>query len=71
MKLYTYEPAPNPQRLANFLKYKGIEIETQQIDMLAQSQIRNAGFQHAAQRSIAGKDQPRIGLALMKLGKGL
>lgn len=34
MKLYTYDPAPSPQRLSNFMKYKGIEIETQQIDML-------------------------------------
>mgnify|MGYP001822515460 CR=1 FL=1 len=34
MKLYTYDPAPSPQRLAQFMKYKGIEIETQQIDMM-------------------------------------
>lgn len=35
MKLYTYDPAPSPQRLALFMKYKGIEIETQQVDMMA------------------------------------
>lgn len=33
MKLYTYDPAPNPARLKMFMAYKGIEIETQQIDM--------------------------------------
>ena len=39
MKLYTYDPAPNPQRLAHFLKYKGIEIEPQQVDMLSGEQL--------------------------------
>jgi len=38
MKLYTYDPAPNPQRLALFLKAKGIGIDTQQIDLLAGEQ---------------------------------
>jgi len=33
MKLYTYDAAPNPRRLNYFLKYKGIEIETEQIDL--------------------------------------
>jgi glutathione S-transferase len=33
MKLYTYDPAPNPARLKMFLDYKDIHIETQQIDM--------------------------------------
>jgi glutathione S-transferase len=33
MKLYTYDPAPNPMRLTMFLKYKGIELETQQVDL--------------------------------------
>ncbi len=33
MKLYTYDAAPNPRRLALFMHYKGIEIETEQIDM--------------------------------------
>ncbi len=33
MKLYTYDPAPNPMRLNLFLKYKGIELDTQQVDL--------------------------------------
>ena len=33
MKLFTYDAAPNPRRLALFMKYKGIEIETQQVDL--------------------------------------
>lgn len=39
MKLYTYDPAPNPRRLTLFLKLKGIEIDTQQIDMMAAEQL--------------------------------
>ena len=39
MKLYTYDPAPNPRRLALFMQYKGIEIETHQIDMMAAEQL--------------------------------
>ena len=39
MKLYTFDPAPNPKRLALFMQYKGIEIETQQIDMMAGEQL--------------------------------
>jgi len=35
MKLYTYDPAPSPQRLALFMHYKGIEIDTEQVDMAA------------------------------------
>ncbi len=35
MKLYTYDAAPSPQRVALFMKYKGITIDTQQIDMTA------------------------------------
>lgn len=35
MKLYTYDAAPSPQRVALFMKYKGINIDTQQIDMMA------------------------------------
>jgi glutathione S-transferase len=41
MKLYTYDPAPNPQRLTYFLAYKGIEIETVQIDMMKGEQLSN------------------------------
>lgn len=33
MKVYTYDAAPNPRRLALFLKYKGIELETEQVDL--------------------------------------
>jgi glutathione S-transferase len=33
MKLYTFDLAPNARRLQLFLNYKGIEIETQQIDL--------------------------------------
>ena len=39
MKLYTYDPAPNPQRLTLFLKYKGIDLETRQIDMMKAEQL--------------------------------
>jgi len=39
MKLYTYDRAPNPQRLGLFMKYKGIAIETQQIDLMAGEQM--------------------------------
>jgi glutathione S-transferase len=39
MKLYTYDPAPNPRRLQLFLDYKGIEVDTVQIDMLKQQQF--------------------------------
>ena len=34
MKLYTYDPAPNPARLKMFIEYKGIDIETQQIKLM-------------------------------------
>ncbi len=39
MKLYTYDPAPNPRRLTLFMRYKGIAIETRQIDMMAAEQL--------------------------------
>lgn len=39
MKLYTYDPAPNPRRLALFMQYKGINIDTQQIDMMNAEQL--------------------------------
>jgi glutathione S-transferase len=42
MKLYTYDPAPNPRRLALFLKLKGIAIDTQQVDLLANEQLGDA-----------------------------
>ncbi len=39
MKLYTYDPAPNPRRLAMFMNYKGIEIETEQVDLMTAAQL--------------------------------
>ena len=42
MQVYTYEGAPNPQRLAMFMKYKGIELETHVVDMAAQEQLTDA-----------------------------
>lgn len=39
MKLYTYDPAPNPQRLAAFMKYKGIELDTVQVDLATAEQL--------------------------------
>lgn len=41
MKLYTYDPAPNPQRLRLFMQHKGIELETQQIDMALAAQLED------------------------------
>ena len=38
MKLYTYDPAPNPKRLQMFMDYKGIDIETVQVDMMTGEQ---------------------------------
>ncbi|TGD71847.1 glutathione S-transferase family protein [Mangrovimicrobium sediminis] len=34
MKLYTFDPAPNPARLTMFMAYKGIEIETEQVNLM-------------------------------------
>lgn len=42
MKLYTYDAAPNPRRLAMFLKHKGIELETEQVDLGTQEQHGDA-----------------------------
>ena len=42
MKLYTYAPAPNPRRVGLLMKYKGIELETQEIDMMAKEQLSPA-----------------------------
>ncbi len=39
MKLYTYEPAPNAQRLALFLKYKGVELEKEEVDLMSGQQL--------------------------------
>jgi len=42
MKLYTFDKAPNPQRLNLFMKYKGIELDTQQIDMVTGEHLKDA-----------------------------
>ena len=39
MKLFTYDPAPNPRRVNLFLAYKGIELPAHQIDLRAQEQF--------------------------------
>jgi len=39
MKLYTYDPAPNARRLQLFMDYKGIEVETIQVDMMTKAQL--------------------------------
>ena len=39
MKLYTFDPAPNPKRLQMFMDYKGIAIETVQVDMAKHEQL--------------------------------
>ncbi|MBQ0796051.1 glutathione S-transferase family protein [Zhongshania sp.] len=39
MKLYTYALAPNPRRVGLMMKYKGIELETQEIDLAAKEQF--------------------------------
>jgi glutathione S-transferase len=41
MKLYTYDPAPNPRRLALFMQYKGIELDTQQVDLGTGEQLQD------------------------------
>jgi glutathione S-transferase len=41
MKLFTYDPAPNPRRLALFMQYKGISLDTRQIDLGAAEQLRD------------------------------
>jgi glutathione S-transferase len=42
MKLYTYDPAPTPRRLTLFMQYKGLELETQQIDLGKAEQLGDA-----------------------------
>jgi len=34
MKFYTYDPAPNPRRVQLLINYKGINIESEQVDMM-------------------------------------
>jgi len=42
MKLYTFDPAPNPLRLGLFLKYKGIELETEQVNLMKAEHMKEA-----------------------------
>jgi len=42
MKLYTYDSAPNGQRLKLFMDYKGIELDTTQIDLGTGEQLGDA-----------------------------
>jgi glutathione S-transferase len=39
MHLYTFDPAPNPRRLQLFIHYKGIDVETTQIDLMEKAQL--------------------------------
>ncbi len=41
MKLYTYDPAPNPRRVELFMAYKGIDIETVQVDLGAKEHFED------------------------------
>ena len=38
MKLYTFEPAPNPKRVHLMMQYKGIDMETIPVDMMTGEQ---------------------------------
>jgi len=51
MKLYTYDPAPNPRRLNLFLAHKGIRIPTEQVDLGTGVQF-SAEFQAISPRCI-------------------
>lgn len=42
MKLYTYDPAPNPRRLSLFLKVKGMAIANHQVDLLKGGQFEES-----------------------------
>ena len=42
MKLYTFDAAPNPARLGMFMQYKGISLDTIQIDLGAEEQLGEA-----------------------------
>ena len=43
MKLYTFDPAPNPQRLKLFIDFKGLEIDTHQINF-PEGEQRTVGY---------------------------
>ena len=42
MKLYTFDAAPNPARLGMFMRYKGITLDTVQIDLGTEEQLGEA-----------------------------
>jgi glutathione S-transferase len=42
MKIYTFEAAPNPQRLKLFLQYKGVSIDSETVDLRLQEQFSDA-----------------------------
>lgn len=42
MKLFTFDVAPNPRRLGMFLQYKGVNLDTQQIDLMKQEQLTDS-----------------------------
>lgn len=42
VKLYTFDPAPNPRRLDLFLFYKGIKIEKVHVDLVSGEQLTEA-----------------------------
>ena len=71
MKLYTYDPAPSPQRVALFMKYKGIEIETEQVDMMQGAQrseeFTAIGREFWERAGVAGKIDLRLAPALETL----
>ena len=39
MKLYTFDPAPNPRRVGLMLKHKGIDIDSEQVDLMKGEQM--------------------------------
>lgn len=41
MKLYTFDPAPNPMRLGLFMQYKGISLETEQVNLMKAEHLRD------------------------------
>lgn len=52
MKLYTFDPAPNPKRLAMFMAHKGIELPTEQINLMEKEQMSEAYTQLNPKRTV-------------------
>lgn len=50
MKLYTFEAAPNPRRVALLLKHKGLSINTETVDLMTKAQFTD-GFRAINPRS--------------------